>query len=89
MNKLKMDSQDFVFKDVFTVSQKKLRVQVYSDQQCRESWCVGVTLTHALMSSQLDPGALPPQRPVHHGQVGFPGATLRHKRKQIMLLPAS
>lgn len=36
---------------------------------------------HALMSSQLDPGALPPHRPVHHGQVGFPGAELRHTRR--------
>lgn len=37
--------------------------------------------THALMSSQLDPGALLPRRPLHHGQESFPGAALRHKRR--------
>ncbi len=33
------------------------------------------------MSSQLDPRTLSPQRPVHHGQVGFPGAALTYKRR--------
>lgn len=47
------------------------------------SECLYVSILdeHALMSSELDPGALPPQRPVHHGQVGFPGAALRYKRR--------
>lgn len=42
--------------------------------------------SHALMSSQLDPGALPLQWPVHHGQKGFPGATLGHKEDLLKRL---